>query len=273
MAGSGWGRLGSVHCVHIQIHVEGQEPRQEQVSFSWVKVDMGIVESWSKTWTAKKNGYYLVMGKLRILCVHGYRQNDITFREKSGAFRKLLKKHIDFHFVCAPHLIPEEANILRSPPEQERGWWFSKPDKSYRALDETDVCIGYEDSLQLIAHEFESNGPFDGVLGFSQGAAFTSLLCALKKDPQYKLHFKFAILIAGFKSLLQAHRRLYDDPIDCPTFHTVGETDAVIPPQSSQDLQTAFISPTVYRHNGGHYMPASPQLRTELTEFISPYLR
>lgn len=211
--------------------------------------------------------------KLKVLCVHGYRQNDKMFREKSGAFRKLLKKYIDFHFVCAPHIIPEVNNLSRPPSEQERGWWFSKLDKSYKALDETDICIGYEDSVQTIVQEFEKNGPFDGVLGFSQGAAFTSLLCALKKDPQYKLHFKFAIIVAGFKSLLKAHRHMYEEPIDGPSFHAVGESDAVIPSQSSVDLQSSFINPVVYTHAGGHYMPASPQLRTALTDFLSPYLK
>ncbi len=215
------------------------------------------------------------MGKLKVLCVHGYRQNDTMFREKSGAFRKLSKKHMDFHFVCAPHIIPEEKNLALPPPEQERGWWFSKLDKSYRALDETDICIGYEDSVQLILREFETNGPFDGILGFSQGAAFASILCALKSNPQYytKLDFKFAIIVAGFKSLLRVHRKMYEEPIDCPTFHTVGESDAVIPSQSSEDLQSSFISPVVYRHTGGHYMPASPQLRTAITEFLSPYFK
>ena len=212
------------------------------------------------------------MGKLKVLCVHGYRQNDTVFREKTGAFRKLVKKHIDFHFISAPHVLPEENNEARPAPEREKGWWFSKPDKSYRALDETDVCIGYDDSLQLIVKEFETNGPFDGVLGFSQGASFVSLLCTLKRDPKYKLDFKFAIIVAGFKSLLSAHRPMYEEPIDCPSFHTVGESDAVIPSQSSEDLQSVFISPVVYRHSGGHYMPASPQLRTAITEFLSPFI-
>ena len=207
-----------------------------------------------------------------MLCIHGYRQNDTIFREKSGAFRKLLKKHLDFHFISAPHVIPEEKDLARPEPEQERGWWFSKPERSYRALDETDVCIGYEESLQLVQREFESNGPFDGVLGFSQGASFVSLLCILRNDPKYKLDFKFAVVVAGFKSLLSAHVHMYSDPIDCPSFHTVGENDAVIPSQSSEDLQSVFINPVVYRHNGGHYMPASPQLRTAVTEFITPFL-
>ena len=213
-----------------------------------------------------------MMGKLRVLCLHGYRQNETTFREKSGALRKLLKKHIDFVFITAPHVIPEEANLARAEPEQERGWWFSKPDRRYNALDRTDTCIGFDESLRLVQDTIETQGPFDGVLGFSQGAAFVSLLCVLRNDPSNKIEFKFAILIAGFQSLISTHQHWYNDPIDCPSFHTIGSTDGVIPTRSSEDLLVKFVSGVAYRHNGGHYVPASPQLRTAINEFLTPFI-
>lgn len=51
------------------------------------------------------------MTGLRILCLHGYRQNGTMFREKTGSFRKLVKKQVaDFVFIDAPHLIPVEEN-------------------------------------------------------------------------------------------------------------------------------------------------------------------
>lgn len=51
------------------------------------------------------------MTGLRILCLHGYRQNGTMFREKTGSLRKLLKKQVtDFVFIDAPHLIPVEEN-------------------------------------------------------------------------------------------------------------------------------------------------------------------
>ena len=212
--------------------------------------------------------------KLKILCFHGYRQNEKTFREKSGGFRKLLKKHVDFVFVAAPHEIPEEINLARPQEERERGWWFSKPNRSYHAMDRTDVCLGYEESLQLAKEKLLSDdGPFDGIMGFSQGAAFVSLLCALRGNPAHKLDFKFAIVVAGFRSMVSPHNRTYDDPIDCPSFHAIGTTDAVIPTQSSEDLLQAFVNGMAYRHDGGHYVPSSPHLRTVMLEFLAPFMQ
>lgn len=43
---------------------------------------------------------------LRILCVHGYRQTGKSFREKLGAFRKLLGKRTELVFITAPHIVP-----------------------------------------------------------------------------------------------------------------------------------------------------------------------
>ena len=212
------------------------------------------------------------MPKLKVLCLHGYRQNETTFRERTGALRKLLKKHIDFVFISAPHEIPEPVNLSRPEEERERGWWFSRAGRSYNAMDTTDFCIGYEESLQVVKETFETQGPFDGLLGFSQGAAFVSLLLTLQRDPDSPIKFKFAILIAGFRSLVSPHTDLYRDAPECPSFHTIGSTDAVIPTQASEDLLDVCPKSTAYRHNGGHYVPASPQLRTAVLEFLAPFL-
>lgn len=212
------------------------------------------------------------MGKLKVLCLQGYRQNSKIFRERSGGFRKLFKKHIDFTFVTAPHDIPEDDNLARPEEEREKGWWFSRQGNSYNAMDKTDICTGYQESLQVVKEKFSSEGPFDGVMGFSQGAAFVSLLCILRSNPAASITFKFAILIAGFKSLVSPHAALYSVPIDCPSFHTIGATDGIIPTQSSEDLLITFVSGVAYRHDGGHYIPSSPQLRTAILEFLIPFM-
>ena len=218
------------------------------------------------------------MVKLRVLCLHGYRQNKDTFRERTGALRKLLKKHVDFYFVAAPHVIPEPQNLQRPAEEQERGWWFSRPEKSYNALDETDCCIGFEDSVAFIRKVFEDAGPFDGVLGFSQGAAFVGLLDVVRRrEPEGPVQFKFAILVAGFKSLLSSHSHYYDDDaavpllLGVPSFHTAGASDAVIAAKSSEELASLCPEAVVYRHDGGHYIPASAQLKAALLDFLAAF--
>ena len=67
--------------------------------------------------------------KLKILCLHGYRQTSTTFYEKTGAFRKMVGKLCDLVLIDAPHLVPPEAHGLSASEvtEEQRGWWFSQP--------------------------------------------------------------------------------------------------------------------------------------------------
>ena len=63
--------------------------------------------------------------------------------------------------------------------------------------------------------------------------------------------FKFAILVAGFKSRSSGHSVFYSTPVTCPTLHVFGDTDRVIPKgiesvvkllDSAQKLSFDFIS-------------------------------
>lgn len=195
------------------------------------------------------------------------------FRERTGALRKILKRDAELFYMSAPHVIPEEINLTRPPDQQEKGWWFSKSDKSYFALDNNDTCIGYDDSLKAVSDMVATHGPFDGVLGFSQGACFVSLLCAHQQtNSSSTFRFKFAILFAGFRSLLSPHAHLYSVPISLPTFHSIGETDGVIPSEASKQLVELFPGAVSYQHGGGHYIPASSALRAAMQDFLKPFL-
>ena len=71
---------------------------------------------------------------LRILCIHGYRQNSASFRQKLGAFRKACGKRAEYVFIDAPHAVPtkkeeqEETGAddkVEDKNGEELGWWFS----------------------------------------------------------------------------------------------------------------------------------------------------
>lgn len=43
--------------------------------------------------------------KLKILMLHGYRQNAEVFKAKTGSFRKILHKLVEFTYITAPHKV------------------------------------------------------------------------------------------------------------------------------------------------------------------------
>lgn len=48
----------------------------------------------------------VIIDKMKILCLHGYRQNADSFKSKIGSFRKFVNKYAEFVFISAPHIAP-----------------------------------------------------------------------------------------------------------------------------------------------------------------------
>uniref|UniRef100_A0A1I7WSK9 FSH1 domain-containing protein n=1 Tax=Heterorhabditis bacteriophora TaxID=37862 RepID=A0A1I7WSK9_HETBA len=150
--------------------------------------DLPLPISWLPYSTANLNYWHFAnyencMGsqfnskQLRILCLHGYRQNDSMFREKLGGLRKQFKKIAHFEFINAP-LIPNVS--VTEDRGAGRGWWFSKQENVFSSRDVTNIATGFEESVKTICQYIDKNGPFDGVLGFSQGASMAHLILAME---------------------------------------------------------------------------------------------
>jgi predicted esterase len=225
---------------------------------------------------------------LKILMLHGYRQSESAFRERTGGLRKSLKSHVDFVFCESPHLVPkldgeEEKPAIDSNTEplayNDRGWWFSESNSSYDALLRTDCDLGFDKTLDHINSVFEEKGPFDGILGFSQGACLAGILSRIaennsnnKSDEKYRsIKFGFAIIVAGFKSGQSRHDVFYDlnTKIALPTLHIYGETDKVIPFEMSEELTKYFLEPNIIKHAAGHLVPVNAEAKNNFIGFFN----
>ncbi|KAJ3699716.1 hypothetical protein LUZ61_003421 [Rhynchospora tenuis] len=184
-----------------------------------------------------------------ILCLHGFRT--------SGAF---LKKQIskwdpsifqEFDMVFPDGLFPaggkSDIEGIFPPPYFE--WFqFNKDFTEYTNLDE---CISH------LCDYIMTNGPFDGLLGFSQGATLSALLIGyqaqgkvLKEHPP----IKFLVSVSGSKFRdPKICDVAYKDPIKAKSIHFIGEKDWLKIP--SEELAAAFDSPLLLRHPQGHTVP------------------
>lgn len=59
----------------------------------------------------------------------------------------------------------------------ERSWWFTNNDLRFSSKEFSEISVGFEDSVSRVKSVCLQDGPFDGLLGFSQGAAFAAILC------------------------------------------------------------------------------------------------
>ncbi|KAI9497755.1 serine hydrolase FSH [Zychaea mexicana] len=228
--------------------------------------------------------------KLKILCLHGMIQNSTVFRKKTAVLRKKLEKVADLVYVTAPHLVldleytTEIHRIAAAEPLAHEelkpfGWWQpvsnhpSTPDGYYQ---------GFKESIEYLKGVLIEQGPFDGVLGFSQGACLAAMLSELLENrllvpdliPQDFAHpaFRFAIIAAGFKPMSQeATSSLFQTKIQTPSLHLIGEADTVIPPERMMDLADAFVNPAVFKHAGGHLVPTNAASKNEVFAFISKF--
>ncbi|KAI9164660.1 Ovarian cancer-associated protein 2 [Blastocladiella emersonii ATCC 22665] len=204
--------------------------------------------------------------RLRILCLHGYTQNAAVFSKRTGVLRKHLKGKADLVYISAPHA-PDSyvASPDMDPAEEgQRAWWNMTDSPT------GPVYSGFDAGLAHVASALDAQGPFDGILGFSQGAAMAALAALRVPHPS----LKFVICVSGFVSRDPAHAPWYEPAGGCtvPSLHVWGTADAWVPPAKSMELARAFASPTVFEHGGAHYVPMDAAGKAAVADFLAPFL-
>lgn len=207
-----------------------------------------------------------VSRKLKILAFHAYRQNAIIFKGKIGSFRKAVSKYAQLTFLSAPHQVLTDDEPVDK--EDYRSWWFNAEDNTFSGKCLGGPAIGFEETLRLIESTVNEHGPFDGFMGFSQGACLVGLLAAMQEKGYLNYTFKFAIMASGFCSGSLVHKGFYDEEISLPSLHVYGESDSIIPKEMSEALINSFVKPAVVEHNGGHYLACSGKIKEAYIAFL-----
>lgn len=214
--------------------------------------------------------------KLHVLCLHGYRQSGPSFKAKVGSFRKICGKLAQFTFITAPHrVVPAAATAAgeekASDEEDEFGWWLDNTTPANSSQ------RGFQESVEAISAAAARDGPFHGILAFSQGAAFAAQLAAMQEEGAIQpggVRFEFCILVAGFVSRSsgphhQARLSALRQPISVKSLHVMGTTDKVIPRERSEELLAYFERPEVLVHEGGHYVPTGGDAKLAYRSFLA----
>jgi hypothetical protein len=140
------------------------------------------------------------MSNIRVLCLHGYHGSGRILREQMKPLTGDLEVSTEFVYVDAPSL-----------GSGDFGWWHG----GFRGWERTrDWMVGF----------FGEQTPFDGIFGFSQGAALASLLVGMRGirgTPPGPLSFQFAVMVGGFRSDSAMHAPLYagTENYELPSLH------------------------------------------------------
>ena len=60
------------------------------------------------------------INRLKILCLHGYKQYDMQFKNRTNSLRKALKNMVEFHYISAPHKIPFDVHLKQQKELEQK---------------------------------------------------------------------------------------------------------------------------------------------------------
>ncbi|KAL2830267.1 serine hydrolase FSH [Aspergillus cavernicola] len=192
---------------------------------------------------------------MRFLCLHGGNTSGEIFEIQSGGISQSL--------AAAGHSFTYINGRLNSECEPELKGIVPPPFYTHYPRD---IAPG-EDLLKAIEYThriISRDGPFDAVMGFSQGAALAfSLLVhhAEKNGPSAPPLFKAAVFICAGAPYDLSGRTVFrlpegaESPVKIPTVHIVGKQDSLY---SQGVMLYELCDPSVaefYDHGSKHMIP------------------
>ena len=227
---------------------------------------------------------------LKLLFLHGFLQNGQVFAEKSSGIRKLLTKaniqcdYIDGPIILEKKDLPFEINGDKwqtiVDANMNRAWFYHS-----NISEDLDITKG----INVVVSHIIENGPYDGIVGFSQGAALSTIIAnRINKLIPNHPDFTISLSISGYAftepdpkepGQLQIAEKFRQDYQPCfSNTHLsfiYGESDQAVSCTRTQYLinlcKKAGISESmikVYSHPGGHMVPNKKSIIRPVVEDI-----
>lgn len=232
--------------------------------------------------------------------MHGFRQNGSGFKGRTASLAKKLKNLAELIFIDAPHelpfiYVPNENSTSNLNPccapnqlsKKKFAWLIPSGSNDLCGLDNwiaTDIPFdplqymdqteGFNESCSYLDETVMQIGPFDGILGFSQGAAMVALYCKHKQISNSLSGFRFGMLFSGYQASLPGFD---EDPIRMPSLHCFGngngQKDRQIDRSQSIALRAMFNqgSCITIEHNMGHIIPTRSPYIDQIKDFLSQF--
>lgn len=189
--------------------------------------------------------------KLRVLCLHGFRTNGNIMETQLRKLDRTVIELLEMTCLDAPYPALGKSDVegIFPPPYYE---WFQF-EKT-----ETGVIFSHlKECIEFITDFMEKNGPFDGLVGFSQGAYLSAALAGMQEQGLALTSIpplRFVINISG--GVLDGEhdwKGCYSQPIKCPSVHFIGSRDFL--KCRNEQLLLKFANPIVIRHEAKHTVP------------------
>lgn len=196
--------------------------------------------------------------KLRVLCLHGSQQSAAVFEHRLERLVAKAASFAEFVFIDGPVELTQNA----SERVNARGWGLVSSESS--------DCDAVREVLKKAWAE---QGPFDGVLGFSEGATAAVLYCQLCRaeearadtNPSAGAGLRFAVIAGGPAPLAFAAT---EPCLKIPSLHIASASDSVVPIEDSVRLSRLFEGSEFLEHKGGHGFPQQTEDLKKVIQFF-----
>ncbi|CAN8075936.1 unnamed protein product [Agarophyton chilense] len=226
---------------------------------------------------------------LRIACLHGYCQNSLSFRRKTGSLRKSLTRstervradlssspftpaddnsplcelvYLDAPFVVEQHLTAPATPLSYKDPNSDNyavlrptnirfQATYGSPESAPRAWW---IADRQRTTYIGLNHTISYLADVFKESHFDGVLGFSqgAVLASILCAVREQPAFEslqFALLFSGFQSRATVHQPFYEKSIKVPSFHVWGEQDGIVPPKRSEELKDKFE-----RQTRSHYV-------------------
>ncbi|CAD0113551.1 unnamed protein product [Aureobasidium uvarum] len=224
--------------------------------------------------------------KLKILMLHAKTQRVKKLLEKSLASLPIKTdppiNGIDLFYPTGPFRVSSADMNGAEVREDANGWW--------KLRERGEPQDGVIEGLETVAKVLRENGPMDGVMGFSQGAALTAMVASLlevgRADAFAKVaggmefpesfaqlqhpSLKFGVCFSGLLNKHDAYTAFYEPKIQTPILHVLGSMDTIVEESESLALAERCVDGDgmIIRHAGTHTVPSSERDIAAVIQFI-----
>jgi dienelactone hydrolase len=209
---------------------------------------------------------------MKFLCLHGYQQSAAIMQSETYFLRDIfvqtVGQEVDFFYVSAPF-----PSVPTASGQPTYAWWPSDP-----------TTTNFE-TFSYLSNILDKEGPFDGIIGFSQGGSVGTLIAALLERPRLSRPRNFTTfhgplqLVVSYSGYHEDDARLqkyYAQKIKTPILHFISSTDPVMAEERCFRLVKRCEDPDdkviVYRGSGFHRVPATKVTTQALSRFLAEVL-